>query len=91
MFSGHCPVEGGRFNQLNTFWGDFGRCVDIILKLEKLAGLWPANFLAPMVGWWPSATWRALWGLFSFRCLGGPLPIILFRVGYPIPNFRMIQ
>ena len=30
-------------------------------KLEKLASLRPANFLAPAVSWWPSATWRALW------------------------------
>ena len=34
-----------------------------ISKLEKLAGLRPANFLAPAVSWWPSATWRALWAL----------------------------
>ena len=30
-------------------------------ELEKLAGLRPANFLAPTVSWWPSATWIALW------------------------------
>ena len=57
-------------------------------QLEKLAGLRPANFLAPAVGRWPSATWRALRALFSFRCLGGPLPIILFRVGYPHTKFQ---
>ena len=32
--------------------------------------------LAPAEGWWPSATWRALRALFSFRCLEGLLPII---------------
>ena len=30
----------------------------------------------PSEGWWPSATWRALRALFSFRCLEGLLPII---------------
>ena len=34
-----------------------------IKKIEKLAGLRPANFLAPAVSWWPSASWRALWAL----------------------------
>ena len=36
--------------------------------------------LAPAEGWWPSATWRALWALFSFRCLEGLLPIIFIYV-----------
>ena len=32
--------------------------------------------LAPEEGWWPLANWRALWALFSFKFLGGPLSII---------------
>ena len=34
--------------------------------------------LAHVEGWWHSATWRALWALFSFRCLEGLLPIIFY-------------
>ena len=36
--------------------------------------------LAPAEGWWPSATWKALWALFSFRCLEGLLPKNLISV-----------
>ena len=36
--------------------------------------------LAPVEGWWPSATWRALLALLNFRCFGGHLPIIFIWV-----------
>ena len=48
-------------------------------KLEGTAA-YGCLLLAPGEGWWPSATWRALRALFSFRCQEGLLPIIFIQV-----------
>ena len=43
----------------------------LLKKLEGTAA-YGRLLLAPAEGWWPTATWRALRALFSFRYLGGP-------------------
>ena len=42
------------------------------MNIEKLEGTAPYGclLLAPAEGWWPSATWWALWALLSFKCSG---------------------
>ena len=52
--------------------------LDIFCNIVPLEGTaaYGHLLLAPAEGWWPSATWRALQALFSFRYLEGLLPII---------------
>ena len=59
--------------ELTKFYNNRSKCS--IIKLEGTAA-YGCLLLAPAEGWWPSASWRALRALFSFRCLEGLLPII---------------
>ena len=69
-------------HSLPILWACYKFVSTLFVVLEGMEA-YGCLLLASEEGWWHSATWRALWALLSFRCLGGHSPIILFRLGYP--------